>query len=244
MFSTERQGRWPVFRSAARQRGLRSSSLGWRVGRPAFREHCDIRRRFVHPLNVLRQYTSLNAEVLVFELHWCLAKKNTRQGNDNDDKDTFSRIHAGRCRLHGNPDRRTRIRGGAGKLRYGPLLRRRLDRYHSNHRDRDDHPRSARLRDGREGSVGARYLHLAEEQGHRRLSRQLDADHGSGHRPPIAKTSPSRRYARTSQVRNTRLRQMPRARSSASRTSRISPRTRRSSTARSTGSSRAMTATA
>ena len=85
---------------------------------------------------------------------------------------------------------------------------------------------------------------IAEEQGHRRLPRQLDADAGEG-RSPLSRRQVGRIVRRrTWSAPSTRSPPTPRVRNSASRTSRISPPTRTISTARSTASSRAMTATA
>ena len=77
---------------------------------------------------------------------------------------------------------RRSLRRRPGNMQASALRRCRLDRHHRHHRDGLGHPRSARLRAGRAGAVGAGHLHLAQEQGCRRLPRQLDADHGSRHK--------------------------------------------------------------
>ena len=101
--------------------------------------------------------------------------------------------------------RRNRRRSRPGLVQDGPLLRRRLDRHH---RDDGDRPRRSSKALGYTpkiaGAVGAGDLHLAEEQGHRRLPRQLDADHGGRPASPTSRTSPSRSSAPISKARSTR----------------------------------------
>jgi hypothetical protein len=71
----------------------------------------------------------------------------------------------------------TRLSRRSGGMQDCPVLRRRLDRHHGDHGGRVGGPGGARLQPT-SGAVGAGHLRLAEEQGHRRLPRQLDADHG------------------------------------------------------------------
>ena len=71
-----------------------------------------------------------------------------------------------------------------------PLRRCRLDRHHRHDGARLAHPRRSRLRADQPGAGGAGHLRLAQEQGHRRLPRQLDADHGG--RPPALSSTTSR----------------------------------------------------
>ena len=73
-----------------------------------------------------------------------------------------------------------RAGGRPGKLQGGEVLRCRLDRHHGHHGDHLAHPGRPRLRAEDPGPVRAGDLHVDEEQGHRRLPRQLDADHGGG----------------------------------------------------------------
>ncbi len=63
-----------------------------------------------------------------------------------------------------------------------PLRRRRLDRHHRHHGADLAHPRRASATSRATRCWRCRSPTLAQEQGHRRLPRQLDADHGR--RPP------------------------------------------------------------
>ena len=71
-----------------------------------------------------------------------------------------------------------RVRRRSGKLQDGQILRRRLDRHHRDDRDRRRNPQGSRLHAEDHGSLGSRHLRLDEEQGHRRVPRQLGAVDG------------------------------------------------------------------
>ncbi|MNP07648.1 hypothetical protein D3C76_996800 [compost metagenome] len=78
-------------------------------------------------------------------------------------------------RIRGGPGRRTRV------VRYGALLRCRLDRHHGDHGHHPPGPGVAWLQDQDEHAVGAGDLQVAGQQGPRRVPRQLDAEHGQRH---------------------------------------------------------------
>ena len=104
--------------------------------------------------------------------------------------------HAAGRRLGGIDDRTlSRQRGRSRILQGRPLLRCRLDRHHRHHRVTSRRPRGPRLRAERSGARGAGDLRVAEEQGHRRLPRQLDADDGGRPASPSSRTSRSRSIA-------------------------------------------------
>ena len=100
----------------------------------------------------------------------------------------------------------TAVSGRAGQLQDGAVLGCRLDRHHRDDRPDLGRPGGPGLRaDGRH-PVGAGDLSEPEERRHRRLPRQLDADHGSRHRARSRRTAASRWCAPTSRVPSTRWR--------------------------------------
>ena len=71
-----------------------------------------------------------------------------------------------------------RFCGRSGSLQDGEVLRRRLDGHHLHDGDRGADPDGARLHAESHRPVGPGDLHLDEEQGHRRVPRQLAAFDG------------------------------------------------------------------
>ena len=73
-----------------------------------------------------------------------------------------------------------RLRGRSPELPHGPILGRRLDRRDLDHRPHRPAAARHRLHADDHRPVGAGDLRLDQEQGHRRLPRQLDARTGGG----------------------------------------------------------------
>ena len=138
-----------------------------------------------------------------------------------------------------------RLRRRSGQLQDGQILRRRLDRHHRDDLDRRRDPQGPRLHAEDHGSLGSGHLRVDEEQGHRRVPRQLAAVDGERpqalYRGQVGRRD-RRQPARSAPNTPSPFRNTPTTR--ASRISATSPSSRIRSRARSSASSPATTATA
>jgi hypothetical protein len=101
----------------------------------------------------------------------------------HNDKNDFNHIYPRSSAFGADAGPILRLGSRTGKLWHRAFCRCRLDRHHRNDGDDLHASEGAGLRHRHQGPVGAGDLYVDEEQGYRRLPRQLDADDGSQYRP-------------------------------------------------------------